>query len=147
MQIDIQPIEQYDPTLVARIGELLTQLTSREITFTEATLRQIVDSPSSRLFIARVEGEVAGMLTLGIYLAPTGRKIWIEDVVVDSRHRGNGLGHKLVRHAMDYCRRYAPCQIMLTSNPLRAEANRLYRSEGFEQRCTNVYKLDVIGAF
>ena len=141
MESNIQLIEQFDPTLVPQINILLKQLTTREITFTEDSLRQIVNSTASRLFILKIEDIVAGMLTLGIYPTPTGRKIWIEDVVVDCKFRGNGFGHHLVRHAIDYARQYTPCDIILTSNPLRIEANQLYRSEGFEQRCTNVYKM------
>ena len=143
MQSHIQHIQQFDSSLIPHINSLLKQLTTREISFNEEDLRLIIDSASSQLFILRVEGEVAGMLTLGIYATPTGRKLWIEDVVVDNKFRGRGFGHTLIRHAIDYAKGYAPCSLILTSNPKRVEANALYRSEGFELRNTNVYKMDI----
>ena len=83
------------------------------------------------------------MLTLGTYLSPTSRKVWVEDVVVDSAFRSRGYGRALIDHAIDYCELHlAPCTLMLTSNPTRKEANALYRKSGFEQKITNVYKLN-----
>lgn len=143
MEYNIQLIEEYDSSLIEPINSMLQQLTSRQILFSQHELQQIIDNDSSRLFILSVENKVAGMLTLGIYTTPTGRKLWIEDVVIDSQYRGFGLGHALVQHAIKYARQFSPCSIALTSNPLRIEANKLYRSEGFEQRCTNVYKMSL----
>ena len=80
------------------------------------------------------------MCTLATYLAPTGRKAWIEDVVVDSQMRGQKLGRQLIDRVVDEARRLAPCSLMLTSRPARVAANALYKSAGFEQRETNVYK-------
>ena len=83
------------------------------------------------------------MLTLGIYSAPTSRKAWVEDVVVDKEYRGKGFGRQLVQYAIKYTQQLSPITLMLTSNPQRTEANALYRREGFEQRTTNVYKMDL----
>ena len=89
------------------------------------------------------DAKPVGMITLGHYLAPTGRKIWIEDVVVDSSMRGRGLGKKLIDYAIEQARRLAPATLLLTSRPSRIEANALYRTSGFKQRETNVYKFDI----
>lgn len=130
--------------LVGPIRHLLGQLTTKEMEFDLEALERIVQSPSSELFILRGE-EVVGMLTIGIYSSPTGRKVWVEDVVVDSRWRGQGLGRELINEAIKYCQReLAPCTLMLTSNPARIEANELYRTSGFEPKHTNVYKYDCL---
>jgi ribosomal protein S18 acetylase RimI-like enzyme len=141
--IDIREVTTFDSSLVEPIRSLLQQLTSREIAFSEESLRQIISDKASRLFLLYSDNTVAGMLTLGIYSAPTGRKAWVEDVVVDSQYRGRGLGRQLVQYAISYVRTLSPVTLMLTSNPQRTEANALYRREGFEQRCTNVYKMDL----
>jgi ribosomal protein S18 acetylase RimI-like enzyme len=141
--IDIREVTTFDSSLVEPIRSLLRQLTSREIAFSEESLRQIISDKASRLFLLYSDNTVAGMLTLGIYSAPTGRKAWVEDVVVDSQYRGRGLGQQLVQYAISYVRTLSPVTLMLTSNPQRTEANALYRREGFEQRCTNVYKMDL----
>ena len=141
--IHIERIVEMDNALISPINSLLRQLTSREIALTESSLRQIIEDDACRLFIIYCGHEVAGMLSLGIYSSPTSRKAWIEDVVVDKKHRGKGLGRQLLQHAINYTRELSPITLMLTSNPARMEANALYRSEGFEQRCTNVYKMEL----
>lgn len=141
--IDIREVTTFDSSLMEPIRSLLRQLTSREIAFSEESLRQIISDKASRLFLLYSDNTIAGMLTLGIYSAPTGRKAWVEDVVVDSQYRGRGLGQQLVQYAISCVRTLSPVTLMLTSNPQRTEANALYRREGFEQRCTNVYKMDL----
>ena len=81
------------------------------------------------------------MLTLGEYLAPTGRKMWIEDVVVDSAVRGRSFGRAMVEYAVGYAREMGGGVLMLTSRPSRVAANALYRSCGFEPKETNVYEM------
>jgi thiol-disulfide isomerase/thioredoxin len=73
---------------VDAINRLLVQLSSSPVLFTHGKLEDIVASSSSHLFFAEHAGEIVGMLTIGEYLAPTGRKVWIEDVVVDEAMRG-----------------------------------------------------------
>jgi ribosomal protein S18 acetylase RimI-like enzyme len=63
---------------------------------------------------------------------------------VSNEYRGRGLGRKIVEYAIEYCKKhYAPCTLMLTSNPKRVAANELYRSSGFEPKQTNVYKMTI----
>jgi ribosomal protein S18 acetylase RimI-like enzyme len=80
------------------------------------------------------------MFTLATCRIPSGLKIWIEDVVVDEAHRGEGLGRKMMLHAIEYCKTLGAKTIELTSRPARIEANRLYQKLGFIQYETNVYK-------
>ena len=87
-------------------------------------------------------GRIVGCASLCVFDSPTGRKGHIEDVVVSSACRGQHLGRKLLEYILDYARTdLAPIDIHLTSRPARVAANTLYRSLGFEQRDTNVYRL------
>lgn len=139
----VEHITSFDQQLVAPIQHLLCQLTSRSIAFGGEQLRTLVESDNSHLFILCEQGQIIGMLTIGSYLSPTGRKAWVEDVVVDKAYRGRGYGRTLINHAIRFCEeRLAPCTLMLTSNPSRVVANALYASSGFEQKITNVYKYD-----
>lgn len=122
---------------------LLGQLTTRSITLTEEAYGKLVASASSRLFFLQHNGCIAGMLTIGTYLSPTGSKAWIEDVVVDEEYRGYGFGRMLVAHAIDYCRSQGIETMYLTSNPKRVAANGLYQSIGFERKETNMYKMNL----
>lgn len=129
--------------LVEPINRLLRQLSSSPHPFTVDSLEAIVNSANSHLFIAEADGAVSGMLTLCDYLAPTGRKMWIEDVVVDEAARGRSIGRLLVNTAIEYAKNIGPGTLMLTSRPSREAANALYRSCGFVFKETNNYKMDV----
>jgi ribosomal protein S18 acetylase RimI-like enzyme len=132
----------YSEPLRQRLEELLNQLTPQPSTLSEQTLRAVLDNSASRLYLLEEEGRVVGMLTLGIYHSPTGSKGWIEDVVVDDACRGRGYGRMLVAHAIEEARKAGVAQLMLTSNPLRVAANKLYQAMGFEKKETNCYKMD-----
>ena len=107
-------------------------------------LEEIVKSENSILFIAKNENEeIAGTLTLLINRIPTGQKVWIEDVVVDNKFRGKGIGQKLIQFAIDYAIKRGIKEINLTSNPTRIAGNILYKKLGFIERETNVYRLNI----
>ena len=141
--IKIERITSADGSTAEAISLLLKQLSSQEFSFSERELAALINDSSSSLFLLYTEDKITGMLTLGTYLSPTGRKAWIEDVVVDSAYRGKGYGKMLVEHAIEYARTLSPCTLMLTSNPARIAANELYRASGFEQKITNVYKMSL----
>lgn len=128
---------------VGPMNRLLAQLSSSGACIDEAQLQALVESEASHLFLAKYKGDVVGMLTLGEYLAPTGRKMWIEDVVVDESARGLSIGRAMVGHAIEYAQELGGGALMLTSRPSRIAANNLYRSCDFKQKETNVYKMDI----
>lgn len=142
-EIEIREATEATEQLVADIGVLLRQLSSKPRQFTLTTLQTMMSEPDTHLYVATAGGHAVGMLTLAFYTSPTGRKAWVEDVVVDSRCRGHGIGRKLVTHAIDAARGHDTCTLMLTSRPSRLAANALYRSAGFEQKETNVYKKEI----
>lgn len=141
--VSVYELKEAATALVEPINRLLRQLSSSPHPFTVYSLEAIVQSANSHLFIAEVDGVVAGMLTLCDYLAPTGRKMWIEDVVVDEAARGRSIGRLLVNTAIEYAKNIGPGILMLTSRPSREAANALYRSCGFVFKETNNYKMDV----
>jgi ribosomal protein S18 acetylase RimI-like enzyme len=92
------------------------------------------------LFIARVDGQIVGSLTLATFRIPTGLRAWIEDVVVDDSARGHGVGAALNVAALDEARQRGAVTVDLTSRPSREAANKLYKKLGFVERETNVYR-------
>ncbi len=139
----IYELREADERFVPAIASLLRQLSSSHHAFTIENLRAIVCAPSSHLYVAEVDGVIAGMLTLCEYIVPTGRKMWIEDVVVDEAMRGRALGRRLVEHAVSEAGTLGGGSLMLTSRPSRVAANALYRSCGFLLKETNCYKIEV----
>ena len=138
---NIIEINTYSAEYHEAMQRFLDQLTTHPMTLTETMFRQLIDSENSHLFFLMKEGQIAGMLTVGIYYSPTGGKAWIEDVVVDETFRGHGLSKQLVAHAIEFTQSKQIPLLMLTSNPKRIAANKLYQAMGFSRKETNVYRM------
>lgn len=134
--------EHLEPAMLCALNRLLPQLSPNAKPLTAAAAAEL-RAAGTHLFVAAKGGAVAGMATLVGAYTPTGRKWWIEDVVVDAAHRGGGVGRALVQHLVAYARSHGGGQLQLTSRPERVAANALYRSLGFAQKHTNVYALQL----
>ena len=137
----IVEIESYSAEYHEAMQRFLDQLITNPMKLTETMFRQLIESANSHLFFLMKGEEIAGMLTVGIYFSPTGGKAWIEDVVVDQAFRGQGLSKLLVAHAIEFTRSQGIPSLMLTSNPKRIAANKLYQTMGFNHKETNVYRM------
>ena len=133
--VEIREVNEVDERIVAAMARLIPQL-SRSNPPPDA-------AEASVLFVAEVDGEIVGSLTLALFRIPTGLRAWIEDVVVDGSARGRGVGEALNRAAIDRASDAGATTVDLTSRPSREAANRLYQRLGFEERATNVYRLDL----
>ena len=140
MAVDVSAAEHVDDELVRAFADLIPQLSSSSPPPSAEDLSAIVESADSVLYVARVDGRIAGSLTLAFYRIPTGLKAWIEDVVVDESARGHGVGAALNQAAIDEARRRGAKHVSLTSRPSREAANRLYQHLGFVPYDTNVYR-------
>ncbi len=138
----IKKITEYSIEVKDAIDSLLGLLVGNDTSTSELQIREIISSDNSHLFFAVDDNDTyMGMLTVGIYRSPTGKKAWIEDVVVDEAYRGQGVGKDLIAFAIQFTKQQHVDTLMLTSNPKRVAANSLYKNVGFEQRETNVYRM------
>jgi len=125
--------------LLEAIHRLLPQLTEAR---TPPTLEQLAETVSGQtLLVARDEddGAIVGTATLVTYRVSSGLKGRLEDVIVDSSARGQGVGEALAREAMRRANDAQVLMLELTSMPYRESANRLYKRLGFVRKPTNVY--------
>jgi ribosomal protein S18 acetylase RimI-like enzyme len=76
-----------------------------------------------------------------VYRVPTDIRSIIEDVIVDTSARGQEIDDDLMKYAINIAREKGTQNIMLTSNPMREAANRLYLRVGFKNRETNAYQM------
>ena len=136
-------IKTYSPEYLEAMQRFLDQLTTSPMVLTESMFQELLKSENSHLFFIMKDEQIAGMLTVGIYHSPTGGKAWIEDVVVDETFRGQGLSKLLVAHAIEFVKAQQIPSLMLTSNPKRIAANKLYQAMGFERKETNVYRMKI----
>src|SRR6185503_15098834 len=92
-------------------------------------LAAIADDPNNALLVAAIDGGVAGAfhLTIVQYVAYRGGRVaQIENVIVDPRVRGRGIGEAMMRWAIDEARRRACFRVQLTTNKVRKRAHRFY---------------------
>ena len=137
----IERVEIFSKKVFNAVLRLLPQLASDVTLPTENFFEDFLKSKNNFFFIAKHDdGEIIGILTIGIYDIPSGTKVWIEDVVIDETERGKGYGKELVLFAICFAKSIGSKKIGLTSSPIRVAANKLYQKLGFVKSETNVYK-------
>ena len=139
-EIEVQECLAVSDDLLEAMDRLIPQLSSSNPPPDRAQLSEIVASPATVLFVARLRGRIVGALTLVAFRIPTGVRTRIEDVVVDETVRGRRVGEMLSEAALDRARQLGARSTDLTSRPSREAANRLYVRMGFQQRESNVYR-------
>jgi len=142
--MEIQEIISCSLTTQELISEFIVQLTGQRKVIEYNFIEEIISDNNSHLFFAiNDQGKYTGMITVGFYISPTGKKSWIEDVLVDEVYRGKGIGKFLVGFAINFAKEQKATTLMLTSNPTRINANKLYQKLGFQQKETNVYLMQI----
>jgi len=141
--VTISIANQVSDTLLDSINKLIPQLSGSAKPLTVDQLSNLLNHEGTTLFVAEQGEEIVAMLTLVTFKIPTGTRAWIEDVVVGEDARGKGLAKELVAAALDMARKEGASTVDLTSRPSREAANALYRSMGFLQRETNVYRFEL----
>ena len=134
----IERASEASQELLEAIHRLLPQLSEAR---TPPTLEQLAETVAGQtVLVARDDdGGIVGTLTLVMYRVSSGLKARIEDVIVDSSVRGQGVGDSLVREGMARANDANVLMLELTSMPYRESANRLYKRLGFVRKPTNVY--------
>ncbi len=141
MAVAVEAVTEVTDELVAAFDRLIPQLSSSNAPPSREQLEEIVKDGRSVLLVARDDSDaIVGSLTLATFRIPTAMRAWIEDVVVDSAARGQGVGEALNRAALERAQSLGARTVDLTSRPSREAANALYQKLGFERRETNVYR-------
>lgn len=98
-------------------------------------IAEIKEDPNNFLFVAEVDGKIAGTVLLTVSLSPMfGTQDFglIEYFIVDQNYRRQGIGRKLTEHVIQVCRARKCTRIILLSNDYRKEAHAFYESMGFD---------------
>lgn len=142
--LDPSVLEQKDTD---SINDLLKQLSETDKELSRHKVTDILCQPNCRVIILKdpATHEVIGMASLYYYKTlndPDGIGR-VEDVVVDGRYRGKGLGKLLMGYILSMARNLKLKTLELTSNPKRIAANKMYLELGFEKYDTNYYTKDL----
>ena len=120
-----------------KLEKLFTQLTKKTIEFDPAFL---TENRFSHCRVMKDSKKIIGFAALIIYPVPTkGLVARVEDVVVDKKYRGRGLGKRIIKDLIDITKKEKIEILNLTSNPSRIPARKLYESLGFQLSDTGVF--------
>lgn len=100
-----------------------------------AAFDRIDADPNQHLVVAECGGRPIGTLQLTVIPGLSRRgstRALIEAVRVHEDSRGDGLGSRLIRWAIEEARRQGCVLVQLTSDATRIEAHRFYERLGFE---------------
>lgn len=142
-EIIIEQVTTFSSDIAEAVRTLAQQIGNNYSPLTDDDVREIIDSPSSFLSIARdvATKQVAGMIMLSVYRIPYTKKAYIDDLIVDKSFRKRGIATQLMQAAIDIAKEKDAAYVDFTSRPRRAAGNTLYQKLGFQQRETNVYRL------
>jgi ribosomal protein S18 acetylase RimI-like enzyme len=122
---------------------LLAQVSSSAAPLTPERVREVLQTPSTSVLVARLDGEIVGMALLLTLTTLSGDTGYVEEVVVDQAARGQHISTALMRGLLELAAQKGLRFVDLTSRPSRDIANNLYQSLGFKLRDTNCYRHDL----
>ncbi|MEJ2620528.1 MAG: GNAT family N-acetyltransferase [Candidatus Thiodiazotropha sp.] len=134
-----------------KLVDLLNQLFSIEADFSVDPHKQnrglalLLKSESAEIFVARGDrGEVIAMATIQwvISTAEGGLAAWVEDVVVDASHRGQGIGQQLLTHINRWAKSQGIKRLQLVADRDNRSALDFYNSQGWRETNLNVLRRD-----
>jgi ribosomal protein S18 acetylase RimI-like enzyme len=139
--IEIFELKQATQQIVDELVTLGRALHEDERTMTLQELEDLIADQTAVVIVAQDGGYIIGMATLYFFQKIGSRTSLLEDVIVDSRYRGQGLGEKLVQAIIEVARSRKVKTISLTSRPVRVAAHKLYEKLGFKIKETTVFKI------
>jgi GNAT superfamily N-acetyltransferase len=136
-------IEQATNEHVPQMADLLGVLFSEEVEFRADRekqirgLRLILGAPErGNLFVAADEetDEVVGMLSLLFTISTVkGSPVcWLEDMVIKTGHRSQGIGTRLLNFAVAYAKSHGFTRITLLTDSNNERTIHFYQKNGFE---------------
>ena len=138
--MNVEVLTEVTDDVAAAFARLLPQLSGSAAPLSKAALADIAAHQANTILVARDGDTIVGTLTLVLFPIPTGLRAHIDDVVVDSAARGQGVGEALTQAAVRIATDAGARSVDLTSRPSREAANRLYQRLGFALRDSNVYR-------
>ncbi|MGA7965451.1 MAG: GNAT family N-acetyltransferase [Gammaproteobacteria bacterium] len=129
MKLDIRPVEDGELEAAWRVlAELRTHLSRED--FDQALARQR-ETHGYELIGAFEDGNLVGVLGLReVHTFARGKHLHVDDLVVSSNARGQGIGKRLIEYAERLARRRGMCQVFLDS---RTGAMGFYERRGYRR--------------
>jgi ribosomal protein S18 acetylase RimI-like enzyme len=130
--VRIETIKDFQELAYERIRDLLQNLYPGRPTLSEGHYKAVLQNDHTRIFIAVKDDEIVGTSTLVQYYKLAGNRWVIEDVVVDERMRGQGIGRLLTEAILETARKAGADFVDLDTRS--EEAYHFYLKLGFRNR-------------
>jgi ribosomal protein S18 acetylase RimI-like enzyme len=129
--LTIRPAEAGD---AARIVELIRQM-GQDSPLTADYVLHYLSGAGRNILLARRGEEVLGLLSYSVRadLYHAGNSVLIEELVVEERHRGEGIGGALLNAVLEKVPDLECRELCLAVMPDNADAIRLYRRYGLTE--------------
>lgn len=128
--VTVAEVTEASADVVESVGRLAQALPRFKDVPTADHIQRVIDSPATRLLVARDEGgEVVGMLTVAVYPMPTGVRVWFEDTSVSQR--GKGVGRLLTEAALKIAREAGAADAEFIVQPSQTGALKMASLMGF----------------
>jgi ribosomal protein S18 acetylase RimI-like enzyme len=112
--------------------------------FSEFDENALIADNNCDCLVIEKDSEIIGFSSLITYRVPTkGLVARIEDVIVDEKYRGQGIGRGVMEKLIEMAKEKNISMIELTSKPERIVARKLYESLGFVVYNTGVFRLKI----
>jgi len=144
MQIIYEKLATPTPQDVEELNHLLQQLSKTARSVDHEKLTNILKETT--IFVARDtenKNKMVGTATLTHITKLTADFGTLEDVVIDENYRKQGIATQLIEEVTKEAKKHNMWYVELTSRPTRVEANKLYQKLGFEERETNIYRINL----
>lgn len=139
MIIDLLQAEELNTTLQDEVSILYAQLNPA---IPQVSLKKIMEGDGSTLIVVCRDGDVlVGLALLARYKVISGHKGMIEDVIVDSACRGQGIGRQLMTKLLEEAKKDQLDEVLLFTGHHRVVARNLYLSLGFQLKDSGLYTL------
>lgn len=137
MNISLLSKEEVNTDLQNQLSKLYRELNDE---LKQLNLNTILNGYDTTDIVVCMDGEkLVGIAMMAKYKVISGHKGMIEDVVVASSHRGQGIGRKLMEKLLDHAKNEQLNDILLFSGHHRIAAISLYKSLGFTLKESGLY--------
>ena len=145
--IEIKKLEKYSPEVAGQIRKLLVELSRSgkdKGEIPEEWFNDVISSPWHDVLLAVDGKKILGMASLSITMGAGIRKnAYLEDFVVSSETRGQGVGGKLWEAMIAWAREHGAKRMEFTCGNGREVAQQFYKHHGAEIYDTNFFRVEL----
>jgi len=141
MTLEILTIDSLTDGVQQQVADLYRQLNPDN---KQRPLIEILQATNNVIVVVcKIDECIVGTALLSTYKVISGYRGMIDDVVVDTTQRGNGIGRKLMQRLLHEATTIGLDEVLLFTGHHRAPAIALYKSLGFKLRESGLYNLRI----